>query len=76
MNIFLSLLRLDHALQNAVYKMVPGLFQDEMRKRREFYEKLNKDDRKKRPRLQGELGDRVIFSGDEQFSISIEFSPE
>ncbi|CAG5128820.1 unnamed protein product, partial [Candidula unifasciata] len=34
-------IRLDHALQNAVYKMVPGLFQNEMKRRREFYEQQN-----------------------------------
>ncbi|CAG5118504.1 unnamed protein product, partial [Candidula unifasciata] len=71
-------IRLDHSLQNAVYKMVPGLFQDEMRRRREFYEKQNQQDKRGRSRsqLQGEFGDRIIFSRDEEFSISIEFSPD
>ncbi|WAQ94235.1 BMI1B-like protein [Mya arenaria] len=30
-------IRLDHTLQDIVYKLVPGLFQSEMRRRREFY---------------------------------------
>ncbi|GFS10273.1 polycomb complex protein BMI-1 [Elysia marginata] len=92
-------IRLDHALQNAVYKCVPGLFQNEMQRRREFYHKHHKD---KRGRVSsssskdkdaarqagaaasaqgdccshGQLGDRIIFSKDEKFSISIEFSPD
>ncbi|KAK3776558.1 hypothetical protein RRG08_037064 [Elysia crispata] len=83
-------IRLDHALQNAVYKTVPGLFQNEMKRRREFYQKQNKERRGRvssgakdaRPSAQGDccshgqLGDRVIFSKDEKFSISIEFSPD
>ncbi|XP_059145372.1 polycomb complex protein BMI-1-B-like, partial [Physella acuta] len=103
-------IRLDHSLQNAVYKMVPGLFQNEMKRRREFYEKHKQEgklcfsfhsffilikiiigrrdnrekfidvsiDHYKRGRLlpEGEVGDRIIFSQDEEFSISIEFSPD
>ncbi|KAK0046449.1 polycomb complex protein BMI-1-A, partial [Biomphalaria pfeifferi] len=71
-------IRLDHSLQNAVYKMVPGLFQNEMKRRREFYEKLKQTDKKvwTCSSSEGELGDRIIFSQDEEFSISIEFSPD
>ncbi|GFO24472.1 polycomb complex protein bmi-1 [Plakobranchus ocellatus] len=81
-------IRLDHALQNAVYKTVPGLFQNEMKRRREFYQKQSKEPRRRpsstaqnsRPPVTacsgGEFGDRVIFSKDEKFSISIEFSPD
>ncbi|CAL1528781.1 unnamed protein product, partial [Lymnaea stagnalis] len=71
-------IRLDHSLQNAVYKMVPGLFQNEMRRRREFYQKQNQAEKRSltSSQPQGELGDRIIFSQDEEFSISIEFSPD
>lgn len=31
--------RADKALQDIVYKLVPGLYHKEMRKRREFYKK-------------------------------------
>jgi hypothetical protein len=36
---FVSFYRPDKALQDIVYKLVPGLFHAEMRRRREFYVK-------------------------------------
>ncbi|KAH9525351.1 hypothetical protein Btru_001132 [Bulinus truncatus] len=37
-------IRPDQTLQSLVYKLVPGLFQDEMRRRREFHESLSDSD--------------------------------
>ncbi|XP_059140449.1 mucin-2-like [Physella acuta] len=37
-------IRPDQTLQNLVYKLVPGLFQDEMRRRREFHATLSESD--------------------------------
>ncbi|XP_025093894.1 mucin-5AC-like isoform X2 [Pomacea canaliculata] len=69
-------IRLDHTLQNAVYKVVPGLFRNEMQRRRDYYEK--------HPPPGGKDGfaeqvhtapERIIFSEDEKFSVTLEFSP-
>ncbi|BFZ02130.1 hypothetical protein BsWGS_05169 [Bradybaena similaris] len=49
-----------------------------MKRRREFYEHQNLPDKYGRSigQPQGEVGDRIIFSQDEEFSMSIEFSPD
>lgn len=68
-------LRPDHTLQDLVYKLVPGLFQDEMKKRREFYKEEIETGRV------GEYGipeerERIIYSADEQISLVIELSSD
>ncbi|KAL5006295.1 hypothetical protein ScPMuIL_015101 [Solemya velum] len=77
-------IRLDHTLQDLVYKLVPGLFKEEMKRRREFYkDKLTNDDNEKRcdpytTHGQGIHDDgvpeRVIYSDDEQISLALELS--
>ncbi|ESO82105.1 hypothetical protein LOTGIDRAFT_135291 [Lottia gigantea] len=66
-------IRLDETLQNIVYKVVPGLFQREMKRRREYYDNQpvpSKSSGKAR------TSNRIIFAADEDFSISLEFWPE
>ncbi|XP_045169983.2 polycomb group protein Psc-like [Mercenaria mercenaria] len=67
-------IRLDHTLQDIVYKLVPGLFQSEMKRRREFY-KDHQTVRSAKVR-QEQQRHRVIYSADEQFSIALEFCPD
>ncbi|KAK7109714.1 uncharacterized protein [Littorina saxatilis] len=67
-------IRLDHTLQNAVYKLVPGLFKREMQRRRDFYEK-NPPPVGKETEQVHVAPERIIFSEDEKFSVSLEFSP-
>lgn len=65
-------IRPDAILQDIVYKTVPGLFKEEMKRRREFYEKIKES---------GDItdyipiqGSRIVFSPDELISISLQFS--
>ncbi|XP_071812388.1 polycomb complex protein BMI-1-A-like isoform X2 [Apostichopus japonicus] len=69
--------RVDRDLQNVVYKLTPGLFKDEMKKRRDFYSEhpiavnsttTNMEDR-------GEVSEQpgVIYSDDETMTLSLEY---
>ncbi|XP_029845249.2 nascent polypeptide-associated complex subunit alpha, muscle-specific form isoform X2 [Ixodes scapularis] len=72
-------LRRDEILQNIVYKAIPGLYQKEMKRRRDFYSsRSGKDERATlTPEEKGELDNsssgRVIFSPDEAVSLSLEY---
>ncbi|XP_050036715.1 uncharacterized protein [Dermacentor andersoni] len=71
----------DDTLQNVVYKAVPGLYQKEMKRRRDFYgSKGSKADQASlSPEQKGELDSsssgRIIFSPDEAVSLSLEYKP-
>lgn len=67
-------IRLDHTLQDIVYKLVPGLFKDEMTRRREYY-KDSPTIRSAEIRQQQQRH-RVIFSADEMFSVCLQFCPD
>lgn len=74
-------IRSDQTLQDIVYKLVPGLFQREMKRRRDFYAKHPHDDhRGSNPRSNEERGEvesdvpRNIFMPDEFISIALEYS--
>lgn len=79
-------IRLDHTLQDLVYKLVPGLFHNEMKRRRNFYKELGKDVDKlwdDPNRLEYYLDDdgeiqreRVIFAEDEQISLALQLSAD
>ncbi|XP_022240414.1 uncharacterized protein DDB_G0284459-like [Limulus polyphemus] len=68
-------IRADKTLQDIVYKLVPGLFRNEMKRRRDFYETnpeaaahvTCQEDR-------GELTEqRVIYTPDDSISLSLEY---
>ncbi|XP_061186061.1 polycomb group protein Psc-like [Saccostrea echinata] len=79
-------IRLDHTLQDLVYKLVPGLFQNEMKRRRDFYKERGQDvdsmwNDPNRPEYytddDGEIQrERVIFAEDEQISLALHLSPD
>ena len=60
-------MRLDKALQNIVYKLVPGLYSDEMERRRKFQEK---NEPTKVPKEELE---RHFFFCDDKISMSLEY---
>ncbi|XP_052802779.1 muscle M-line assembly protein unc-89-like isoform X1 [Mya arenaria] len=68
-------LRPDHTLQDIVYKLVPGLFQDEMRKRRDFYKEEIETGRVGEHGIPEER-ERIVYSADEQFSLVLELSSD
>ncbi|KAH7966463.1 hypothetical protein HPB49_016551 [Dermacentor silvarum] len=69
----------DQTLQDIVYKLVPGLFRNEMRRRREFYASLPPSERSSRPISSEGRGDvrnveRLIFNREDLISVSLEYS--
>uniref|UniRef100_A0A3P8XZ50 RING-type domain-containing protein n=1 Tax=Esox lucius TaxID=8010 RepID=A0A3P8XZ50_ESOLU len=62
-------IRSDKTLQDIVYKLVPGLFKDEMKRRRDFY--ANQENQHLEP---GEVVEEpTIIAEDEIISLSIQF---
>ncbi|GBL81583.1 Polycomb complex protein BMI-1 [Araneus ventricosus] len=75
----LHYIRSDKTLQDIVYKLVPGLFHNEMKRRRELYAsqppEALKESRDAEDR--GEcLDEKFIYAPDEIFSLSIEYATE
>ncbi|KFM63569.1 hypothetical protein X975_14585, partial [Stegodyphus mimosarum] len=75
----LHYIRSDKTLQDIVYKLVPGLFHNEMKRRRELYAsqppEALKESRDAEDR--GEcLDEKFIYASDEIFSLSVEYGSE
>ncbi|XP_067120888.1 polycomb complex protein BMI-1-A-like [Centruroides vittatus] len=69
-------IRSDQTLQDIVYKLVPGLFKNEMKRRREFYAQhpeVVPASSEERGEVLG--GERLIFSPKDMISISMEYCP-
>ncbi|XP_014475956.1 PREDICTED: polycomb group protein Psc-like [Dinoponera quadriceps] len=67
-------IRPDYTLQDIVYKLVPGCYQNEMRCRREFYAKHpGIRDQVTSPEARGEPTESHIYSPDESLSLSLEY---
>ncbi|XP_046421656.1 polycomb group protein Psc-like [Neodiprion fabricii] len=67
-------IRPDHTLQDIVYKLVPGCYQNEMRCRREFYSKHpDAKSQASSPESRGEPIESHIYSLDESLSLSLEY---
>jgi hypothetical protein len=60
-------MRLDKALQNIVYKLVPGLYSDEMEKRKKF------QDKNEPTKVPKEELEKHFFFCDEKISMSLEY---
>lgn len=70
---FLFLYRLDKTLQDIVYKLVPGLFINEMYRRKKFYQDRPELAPKVSPEERGEDTERTIFNPQDAISLSIEY---
>ncbi|XP_043262838.1 serine/arginine repetitive matrix protein 2-like [Colletes gigas] len=69
-------IKADKALQDIVYKLVPGLYHKEMRKRREFYKKHPEHADFATPEQRGEdVSGRLIFAPEDAVSLSLEYLP-
>ncbi|KZC10446.1 Polycomb group protein Psc [Dufourea novaeangliae] len=69
-------IKADKALQDIVYKLVPGLYHKEMRKRREFYRKHPEHADFATPEQRGEdVSGRLIFAPEDAVSLSLEYIP-
>ncbi|KAF0762037.1 polycomb group protein Psc-like [Aphis craccivora] len=63
----------DKALQDIVYKLVPGLYHSEMKRRQEFYQKHPHRDMHLQPECRGVSVDRIVYTADELISLSLEY---
>ncbi|XP_032683107.1 mucin-5AC-like isoform X2 [Odontomachus brunneus] len=64
----------DKTLQDIVYKLVPGLYHKEMRKRREFYKKHPEHADSATSEQRGEdVSGRLIFAPEDAVSLSLEY---
>lgn len=57
-----------------VYKLVPGLYERELMRKRAFYKLCPKEAEKATPEQRGDDTEHLIFSPDEFMSLSIEFA--
>ncbi|KOB74323.1 putative Cdc6 [Operophtera brumata] len=67
-------IKLDKALQDIVYKLVPGLFQKEMERRQTFYSSRPGPAASATPEQRGEDTERIIFSPEDVISFSLEYA--
>ncbi|CAH2238121.1 jg18499 [Pararge aegeria aegeria] len=67
-------IKLDKALQDIVYKLVPGLFQKEMERRQTFYASRPGPAACATPEQRGEDTERIIFSPEDVISFSLEYA--
>ncbi|XP_045764736.1 polycomb group protein Psc-like [Maniola jurtina] len=67
-------IKLDKALQDIVYKLVPGLFQKEMERRQQFYASRPGQAASATPEQRGEDTERIIFSPEDVISFSLEYA--
>ncbi|KAH9525350.1 hypothetical protein Btru_001130 [Bulinus truncatus] len=69
-------IRSDKLLQDLVYKLVPGLYKDEMRRRREFYTVHYEAAPKRAGEERGdEMSDRFTFTEEETISLALYLCP-
>ncbi|XP_006817086.1 polycomb complex protein BMI-1-A-like [Saccoglossus kowalevskii] len=76
----LQYIRPDRTLQNIVYKLVPGLFRDEMKRRREYYAANPSAKSKPTHRFsrqnaeeRGEVNEMFMYKDDEKMSLSLQY---
>ncbi|XP_066603491.1 polycomb group protein Psc-like [Prorops nasuta] len=69
-------IKADQVLQDIVYKLVPGLYHKEMRRRREFYKKHPEHAESATSEQRGEdVSGRLIFTPEDAVSLSLEYLP-
>ncbi|XP_006817085.1 polycomb complex protein BMI-1-like [Saccoglossus kowalevskii] len=70
-------IRSDRTLQSIVYKMVPGLFRDEMKRRRDFYagntHSASTSAAAQSAEERGEVDENFLYKDDEKISLSLEY---
>lgn len=74
----LDYIRSDKTLQDLVYKLVPGLYKSEMKRRREYYADADPEGVRSLPSEDrgDEFHDRIIYTEDEKISLSLELCAE
>lgn len=66
--------RSDATLQAIVYKLVPGLYEKELLRRRAFYKLRTKEALETTPEQRGDETELLIFGPNENISLMLEYS--
>lgn len=66
--------RPDATLQAIVYKLVPGLYEKELLRKREFYSLIPDKAKLATPEQRGEDTEHLIFGPKEEISFSLEYA--
>lgn len=66
--------RPDATLQAIVYKLVPGLYEKELLRRRAFYRERTKEALLATPEQRGDDTEHLIFGPNESISLMLEYS--
>ncbi|XP_076460577.1 uncharacterized protein LOC143293539 [Babylonia areolata] len=67
-------IRSDKTLQDLVYKLIPGLYQNEMKRRRDFYAQYPDGAPSRVGEERGdENAERILFSKEDKFSVALHF---
>ncbi|CAG2166299.1 unnamed protein product, partial [Oppiella nova] len=71
-------IRSDPTLQDIIYKLVPGLYKNEMTRRKEFYSKETDSETVRLSNEEkGEMsGERLIFTPEDHIYLSVEYFPQ
>lgn len=72
--LFPFIYRPDATLQAIVYKLVPGLYERELLRKRAFYRSRPNDAKLATPEQRGEDTEHLIFSLNEKISLSLEYA--
>lgn len=70
----LAIFRPDATFQAIVYKLVPGLYEKELLRRRTFYETRSDEAKLATPEQRGEDTEHLIFRPTEKISLSLEYA--
>lgn len=74
MKTFFSLLRYDATIQSIVFKLVPGLYQKELLKRRAFYRLHPEQAKLATPEERGDDTEHLILSPLDPISLSLDYA--
>lgn len=66
--------RPDATLQSIVYKLVPGLYEKELLRRRAFYKLRTREALEATPEQRGDDTEHLIFGPNESISLMLEYS--
>lgn len=71
---FIFFIRPDATLQAIVYKLVPGLYEKELLRRRAFYKLRTREALEATPEQRGDDTEHLIFGPNEDISLMLEYS--
>lgn len=72
--IFFAIIRYDATMQAIVFKLVPGLYEKELKRKRAFYRSRPEEAKRCSPEQRGEDTEHLIFGPSDNISVSISYA--